>query len=35
MATLRFNSTDTGRTEEFLSMASTKTRIGGRAELRT
>jgi AraC-like DNA-binding protein len=32
MATLRFDSTDLGRTEEFLSMAYTKMRIGGRAE---
>ena len=32
MATLRFDSTDLGCTEEFLSMAYTKMRIGGRAE---
>jgi hypothetical protein len=32
MATLRFDSTDLGRTEEFLSRAYTKMRIGGRAE---
>jgi hypothetical protein len=32
MATLRFDSTDLGRTEEFLSMAYTKMHIGGHAE---
>jgi hypothetical protein len=32
MAALRFDSADLGRTEEFLSMAYTKMRIGGRAE---
>lgn len=32
MGPLRFDSTDLGRTEEFLSMAYTRMRIGGRAE---